>query len=111
MAEESPVHGTRRSFTDGDWEARTFVGAGPPQQIGLAVEHTTPDGTGLVTLPLTPQRARALIQLLHAMLEEVGESSGVWLTGEQPDGSSAIAGESRVPHVHSIGFKPLKKTP
>jgi hypothetical protein len=111
MSEEPAISGTRRSFNDGDWEARTVVDAGPPKQIGLVIEHTTPEGKSLATLPLTPQRARALIQLLHVMLEEVGESSGVWLTGEQPDGSGALAGESRVPRLRSIGFQPPKKSP
>jgi len=112
MSEQSAIHGTRRSFNDGDWEARTVVDAGPSvdagpfKEIGLVIEHATPDGKTIVTLPLTPPRARALIQLPHVILEEVGESSGVWLTGEQPDGSCVRDGESRV-----LGFRPSKKSP
>ena len=106
MSEELVTYGTRRSFNDGEWEARTVVDAGPPKQIGLVIEYATPDGKNILTLPLTPPRARALIQLLHVMLEEVGESSGVWLTGEQPDGSCVRDGESRV-----LGFRPSKKSP
>lgn len=84
-----PYEHNRYTVTDDDWQACYSIprADSPASGMSVAIEHNTESERSVVSIPLTPRRARALVQLLCAMLEEAGESTGVWRIGEEPDGS------------------------
>jgi hypothetical protein len=84
MSDETPQSGSRQQrVTDGNWAAYYLLTGN--DQMGLVIEQDSPDGKLLISMPLTPNRARELRRLLREMLEAAGEPVMPTVTPLRPE--------------------------